>query len=365
MNKRITFILVMFLLTASTGLASLTDGLVAYYPFDGNANDVSGSGNNATAYNDYEYLDGVSSEAIRLVGSGHTGLNGGHVILPFIALNEFPAFTISMWVNHQGTTSNHGGYFVSFGAALDCSGQGDRVSIGDAGFGFPDTSLIFQAGDMSAGGGGGQVDLPYPSDFAGIWNHLVLRADNGVLTGFLNGLSVGTDSYKLNSMSSVAGLGCSWFNCGGTESNRFIGMIDEVRIYNRALSGSEIEDLAGETPEPPAIEAAIDIDPDTLNLNSKGKWITCYIKLPEAYDVDDIDVDSILLEYLLQVQHSDVQDDVLMVKFDRQDVMAYIELVLEIELPADVTLMVTGELTDGTPFEGSDTIRVIDKGGKK
>ncbi len=33
MNKRITFILVMFLLTASTGLASLTDGLVAYYPF--------------------------------------------------------------------------------------------------------------------------------------------------------------------------------------------------------------------------------------------------------------------------------------------------------------------------------------------
>ncbi len=114
--------------------------------------------------------------------------------------------------------------------------------------------------------------------------------------------------------------------------------------------------------EPPTIEATVDIDPDTLNLQSKGQWIACYIKLPEDYDVDDIDVGSILLEYLLEVQHSDVQDDMLMVKFDSQDVMAYVELVLEIELPADVTLMVTGELTDRTPFEGSDTIRVIDEG---
>ncbi len=115
----------------------------------------------------------------------------------------------------------------------------------------------------------------------------------------------------------------------------------------------------------PIIPERIDFDPDTLNLKSQGKLITCYIELPEGYDVDDIDVGSILLGYLLEIQHSDVQDDVLMVKFDRQDVIAYIELVLEIELPADVTLTVTGELTDGTPFEGIDTIRVIDKGKGK
>jgi hypothetical protein len=119
------------------------------------------------------------------------------------------------------------------------------------------------------------------------------------------------------------------------------------------------------TARPTTVEAAIDINPDTLNLRSKGKWITCYIEWPEEYDVADIDVGSILLEGLLEVQHSDVQDDVLMVEFDRQDVIAYIELVLGIEPPADVTLMVTGELNDGTPFEGSDTIRVIDEGEKK
>lgn len=33
---------------ANTALAGLSDGLVAYYPFNGNANDESGNGNNGT-----------------------------------------------------------------------------------------------------------------------------------------------------------------------------------------------------------------------------------------------------------------------------------------------------------------------------
>jgi hypothetical protein len=43
------------------------------------------------------------------------------------------------------------------------------------------------------------------------------------------------------------------------------------------------------------IPATIDIDPDTVNLKSKGKFITCYIKLPEGYSVEDIDIDSVTL----------------------------------------------------------------------
>ncbi len=36
------------------------------------------------------------------------------------------------------------------------------------------------------------------------------------------------------------------------------------------------------------LEATIDIDPDTINVKSKGNYITCYIELPADYDVNDI-----------------------------------------------------------------------------
>ena len=40
------------------------------------------------------------------------------------------------------------------------------------------------------------------------------------------------------------------------------------------------------------LEATTDIDPDTLNLKSKAKWVTVYMELPERYDVADIDEES-------------------------------------------------------------------------
>jgi hypothetical protein len=118
---------------------------------------------------------------------------------------------------------------------------------------------------------------------------------------------------------------------------------------------------------PDVIQAAIDIDPDSLNLNSKGKWITCYIELPEDYDVEDIDVSTIKLNDEVPAESrpagvGDCDGDgiaELMVKFDRSGVQKILEA------GDDVEITVTGELDVDTKFEGSDTIRVIDKGGKK
>ena len=98
------------------------------------------------------------------------------------------------------------------------------------------------------------------------------------------------------------------------------------------------------------VPATVDIDPNTLNLGSKGNWVTAYIGLPEGFDPADIDISTVTLEGLAAVR-GEVQGDVLMVKFDRADLEAMLQ-------PGDVTLHVTGTVGD-VSFEGSDTIRVI------
>jgi len=121
------------------------------------------------------------------------------------------------------------------------------------------------------------------------------------------------------------------------------------------------------TPAP----ATVDIDPNTIDLKSQGKWITAYVTLPEGYDVGDIDISTVQLDGIIAAAWGDdFEDDALMVKFDREAVIAYLKG-KSLALPANVTLKVTGMIGDLT-FEGSDTIRVIEppppkppKGSKK
>jgi len=105
------------------------------------------------------------------------------------------------------------------------------------------------------------------------------------------------------------------------------------------------------------IEADVDIDPDTLNLKSKGKWITCYIELPDGYDVNNIDINSVTLHYndnSIEADWGEVQGNVCMVKFNRNSVVLIFN-----GLSGYVELKITGEVA-GTVFEGLDTIRIID-----
>jgi hypothetical protein len=121
------------------------------------------------------------------------------------------------------------------------------------------------------------------------------------------------------------------------------------------------------TPKPPVITATVDIQPQTLNLRSRGKWITAYIELPEGYNVSDIDAATIMLnntipiDFEAPVEIGDYDNDTipdLMVKFDRAMVCNFI-LSKGIKY-GNVIMVVSSKLywLDEVLFEGYDTIRV-------
>jgi PKD repeat protein len=128
---------------------------------------------------------------------------------------------------------------------------------------------------------------------------------------------------------------------------------------NDGLSDTATQDIT--VTEVAAITAQVNIDPDTLNLESKGKTITCYIKLPKGYSARDIDISTVILDGVISAERGETDENVLMVKFNRAEVIQYINDVLHMT-EGEVTLTITGSLADGTPFEGEDTIRVQTKG---
>lgn len=117
---------------------------------------------------------------------------------------------------------------------------------------------------------------------------------------------------------------------------------------------------------------SLDVNPNSLNLRSKGRWITCYIEPPESHNLTDINRTMIMLNDTVPVDPfwmnkpfkslmGDYDNDSipdLMVKFDRQAVIEYIRT--KGTKDTEMTLTITGE-ADGSSFEVSDTIKVLHK----
>jgi hypothetical protein len=105
----------------------------------------------------------------------------------------------------------------------------------------------------------------------------------------------------------------------------------------------------------------VDLVPNTLNLSSRGKWITGHIELPAEFHPADVVVSTVLLEHTVpadpdhwgigDVNENGVED--LMVRFSRSDVEAV--------LPEgdSVPVTIVGEIEDKAWFTGADTIRTI------
>ena len=228
--------------SSSGSLVAPTAGLVGYWPLDettGNvALDASGSGNNGTVIN-----------ATRVDGEvrGALSFNGGNslVDIPNNAILNFDgAITLAAWIKPQATDDMR-----------TIIGHGFTVS--------PNGQVVLQIVDGRYGvgswnGSGIGAYLPVPAGDIGNWVHLA-----GVYTGttwilYRNGVQVSNNVEPLGSIQVNANwaIGAN----GGGDSRFFNGLIDEVRVYNRALSESEIVAVAnipeGGLPGGPVFTAA-------------------------------------------------------------------------------------------------------------
>jgi hypothetical protein len=110
----------------------------------------------------------------------------------------------------------------------------------------------------------------------------------------------------------------------------------------------------------PPIQADVRIVPRTISLASSGKWIAAFLRLPEEYNIADIDPNSIFLENEIEPERFWLSEDnqIALIKFDREQVRNILSV-------GKIELTITGYLMDGQLFDGTDTIRILNKGGRK
>jgi hypothetical protein len=212
------------------------DDIVAYYPFNGNANDASGNSHNGTergatlaadrfsnAKSAYHF-DKEKKHYIKLVSASKLGLNGN--------------FTVSAWIK------------VSTGALeskkdLPILGADEEESL----------HLIIRNKKIYMGfGGSNNISGPETEELtADDWYCLTYRYDNtddskgdskGECTLFINGDEKAREPNNNNPRKHNRFEGKGTVNIGRWDGQYFDGNIDEVRIYNRALTDEEIKQLS-------------------------------------------------------------------------------------------------------------------------
>jgi hypothetical protein len=207
----------------------LTNGLVAYYPFNGNANDASGNGVNGTNY-------GATLTTDRFAHPNSAYLFDG--VSAFINCGNPPAltftnpFTVSAWIS-----PNVGGSR----AQMIVSKENEYwFALRDGFLGC--TYWTTSGGSPNWNEEWSQVFIP-----TGVWTEVAMVYGETNVTLFTNGtaiasLGVGPMPHSFDTTMAEFRIGDRQLVQAG-DSEWFHGDIDDVRIYNRALSASEIQQL--------------------------------------------------------------------------------------------------------------------------
>jgi hypothetical protein len=189
------------------------DSLKGWYPFSGNANDISG-------LNQPGVINGASLETDRFSASNSSYSFDG--VNDFISLGDwfdYPSFSISFWVKPDAQ--------LGLATIIDNKQFGDSNWVCNAindwktnGYKFMNSPVFF----LSKEG----------------WSHVILEYANGQASVFVNGeLKSQTISTLLYSLPTSLHIGYSEMDNG----RYWKGKIDDIAIWNRALTQSEIRGL--------------------------------------------------------------------------------------------------------------------------
>ncbi|HMO38521.1 MAG TPA: fibronectin type III domain-containing protein [Saprospiraceae bacterium] len=222
------------LYAAQSQTPAFADELVAFYPFNGNANDV-------TPFRNHARVSGAQLDDDRF-GKANKAYNFNGLSDEITAANS-PQLnsdftTVSFWVNVNELPGTGEAFLLSFG------GWQERWKISLPPHGKPvwTTNNTSGISDMDSG----DANTLQP----GVWTHVVMVHDGTNDRIFFNGAPVASKAVSgtLNSTTRPLGMGYNPIDGG----SHFNGALDEVQIYNRALNDQEIADLYAAQSQPPA-----------------------------------------------------------------------------------------------------------------
>jgi hypothetical protein len=206
----------------------LKQGLVAYYPFNGNAKDESGNGNdgevNGPVLADDRFGNGNRAYAFKQDGfinvpaSDSLEQEGQYSVSLWVKLDKFPNDGLSHSILAKG--SSKGMLQIM---ATDWPSHRQQLHI----------RKLFGVRIIS--------NIPFSELPESKYFHLACSYEHSKFVTFFNGQLIRQLTLSLNSISGAMRLGLmSWDGNGNIGIN---GSIDDVRIYNRALSAEEVKTL--------------------------------------------------------------------------------------------------------------------------
>ncbi|WP_396144495.1 LamG-like jellyroll fold domain-containing protein [Flavobacterium sp.] len=218
--------------TCNAVSGSLVNGLVAYYPFCGNAKDQSGNGNNGI-------VNGATLTTDRFGNSNSAySFNNNNITIPHSSSFNFNDFTISLWISTSQSTTGVALKQVNFS---DASNERFGMTVNS-----PVLSTEFAVkynNPNCTGGIGWQNNISSESIYNNQFHHLVGTCSGNTTKLYIDGILVNTIVLPYSQSSICFGgdiqIGRDW----SSWLHYFIGKIDDIGIWNRALTQQEITQL--------------------------------------------------------------------------------------------------------------------------